>query len=403
MNKNKNHFIPYGRQTITEKDIENVVSVLRSDLITQGPIVNVFEESIAKKVSSNYAVATNSATSALHIACLALGLKKGDWLWTSSITFVASANCGLYCGAKIDFIDINPQTGLICIESLSLKLQEAEKNGKLPKVLIPVHLGGASCDMKEIKKLADKYGFLIIEDASHAIGGKYHESPVGSCSYSSITIFSLHPVKIITAGEGGIATTNDINLYQKMISLRSHGIEKNRDKFFEKTTQPWKYEQQLLGFNYRITDIQCALGLSQLERLENIVEERNRLLNRYQKLLIDLPINLLEIPKDVLSSVHLAIIRLESSSPKIHENIFKYLRTNNIGVQLHYSPVHLQYYFRNLGFKDGYLPNSEDYGVNAITIPLFPGLNDEEQEFIVSHITKALSLNSEDNRLFKKL
>lgn len=383
MDKEIPHFIPYGKQTVTDADISSVVEVLKSPFLTQGPVIKKFEDQISKKTNSKYCLSFNSATSALHIACLSLGLGKGDWLWTSSTTFVASANCGRYCGANVDFVDINPQTGLIDIEKLSLKLNYAKKINKLPKILIPVHLAGTSCNMSEIKKLSDIYGFYIIEDASHALGGKYKGDPVGSCGYSNVCVFSCHPVKIITTGEGGIITTNDKNIFEKMEELRSHGITKKKGKFLNTDPAPWHYEQQDLGFNYRITDIQCALGLSQLERLEAIVLERNRLLERYRKLLRDLPLKFMEIPKDVFSAVHLGIIRFLSYDPLIHKSIFKDLKDNGIGVQIHYIPVHLQPYYQKLGFKEGDLPNSESYAKNSFSLPLYPGISNEIQEYVV--------------------
>ena len=339
-------FIPYGRQTISEADIAAVESVLRSPFLTQGPTVPAFEQAVAAKVDARFGVAVNSATSALHIACLALGLGPGDRLWTSPITFVASANCGRYCDATVDFVDIDPATGLMSVAALEQKLQQAEREGTLPKVVVPVHLAGSSCDMAAIGAMAERYGFAVLEDASHAIGGRYQGEPVGNCRHSAITVFSFHPVKIITTGEGGLATTNDPALAQRMEELRSHGIVRDRERFEESAAGPWVYEQQQLGFNYRITDIQAALGLSQLQRLDEIVVERNRQLKRYRELLIDLPVQLLEVPEDVLSSVHLAVIRLQQATAEQHRHIFEGLRSVGIGVQLHYSPVHLQPYYR---------------------------------------------------------
>ena len=393
MENKYNQFIPYARQTVTDDDIQEVIKVLKSPLLTQGPILKKFEEEISLKTLSKYCVGFNSATSALHIACLSLDLKKGDWLWTSPITFVASSNCGLYCNAKVDFVDINPLTGLIDINSLSNKLLDAKKKNKLPKILVAVHLAGTSCEMKEIKKLSEIYGFTIIEDASHALGGKYEDLPVGSCKYSSICIFSCHPVKIITCGEGGLATTNDLKLFEKMKDLRSHGITKNSTKFIKKEPEPWYYEQQNLGFNYRLSDIHCALGISQLNRLEKIVMERNKLLIRYQELLKDLPIDLLKIPENVQSSVHLAIIRLRNKAPEFHLRIFKYLRNNGIGVQLHYLPVHLHPYYQRFGFKVGDYPLAEEYSKNAFSLPLFPGLSHEIQDFVIDQLRKSLKNN----------
>ena len=332
--KSSDKYLPYGRQTITEADIAAVTEALRSPFLTQGTTVPAFEHAVASKVNSTHGVACNSATSALHVACRALGLRRGDSLWTTPITFVASANCGRYCGANIDFVDIDPDTGLISIQELTQKLERAKRSGTLPKILVPVHLCGTSCDMKVIGELADHYGFAVLEDASHAIGGSYDGETIGNCRYSSICVFSFHPVKIITTGEGGLASTNDPRLAQRMIDLRSHGITKNPERFERKAQGAWAYEQQDLGYNYRMTDIQAALGLSQLERLDAIVEERERQLKHYQELLTDLPLKLLRIPDKSRSSVHLAVVQLDD--PTIHRQLFDDLRKNQIGVQIHY-------------------------------------------------------------------
>jgi len=384
-------YIPYGRQTISEADIEAVVAVLRSPFLTQGPTVPAFEQAVAAKVGAAHGVALNSATSALHVACLAIGLGPGDRLWTSPITFVASANCGLYCGATVDFVEIDPATALMSVMALEQKLQQAKLNGTLPKVVIPVHLAGSSCDMAAIAALAQCYGFAVLEDASHAIGGRYQGEPVGNCRHSAITVFSFHPVKIITTGEGGLAATNDPMLAQRMTELRSHGITKDPERFEQPAAGPWMYEQQQLGFNYRITDIQAALGLSQLQRLEVIVAERNRQLQHYRELLADLPVRLLEVPEEVLSSVHLAVIRLHQSTVEQHLQIFKGLRAAGIGVQLHYSPVHLQPYYRYLGFAEGQFPEAEAYASSAISLPLYPGLQAADQERIAESLNTLLA------------
>ena len=383
-------YLPYGRQTITEEDIASVTSVLRSSHLTQGPMIPAFEQAVATKVDSRYGVAVNSATSALHIACLALGLGPGDRLWTSPITFVASANCGRYCGAEVDFVDIDPATGLMSMKALEKKLVEAEREGVLPKVLVPVHLTGSSCDMAAIGSLAEHYGFSVLEDASHAIGGRYQGEPVGNCRHSAITVFSFHPVKIITSGEGGLATTNDSAFFQRMVELRSHGIVREAERFEKSTAGPWVYEQQQLGFNYRITDLQAALGLSQLERLDQIVAERNRQLQRYRELLAALPLQLLEVPKDVFSSVHLAVIRLTKTPAEQHRQIFESLRAVGIGVQLHYTPVHLQPYYRRLGFQEGDFPEAEAYACNAISIPLYPGLKEKDLQRVANTLSALL-------------
>ena len=383
-------FLPYGRQAISESDIASVVEVLRSPFLTQGPAVPAFEQAVAENVGTDFGVAVNSATSALHIACLALGLGPGDRLWTSPITFVASANCGRYCGATVDFVDIDRDTGLMSVTELAIKLEQAAREGTLPKVLVPVHLTGSSCDMAAIGSLAERYGFAVLEDASHAIGGRYQGQQVGNCRYSAITVFSFHPVKIITTGEGGLATTNDPLLAQRMVEFRSHGITKDAARFELPSSGPWSYEQQKLGFNYRMTDLQAALGLSQLKRLDEIVIERNRQLQRYQELLAALPVNLLEVPMDVQSSVHLAVIRLEDPSPAHHRFVFDGLRAAGIGVQLHYSSVHLQPYYRKLGFKEGDFPAAEAYASNSISLPLYPGLQDHDQQRVAGTLESLL-------------
>ena len=364
-------FLPYGRQIITEADFAAVQSVLRSAFLTQGPKVQAFEQAVAAKVHAQCGVAVNSATSALHIACLARAIGPGDRLWTSPITFVASANCARYCGAEVDFVDIEPSTGLMSVAELEAKLQNAERKGTLPKVVVPVHLTGSSCDMAAISSLADRYGFSVLEDASHAIGGRYQGEPVGNCYYSDITVFSFHPVKIITTGEGGLATTNDSVLAQRMTELRSHGIVREPERFEQQVAASWVYEQQQLGFNYRMTDIHAALGLSQLQRLDEIVAERNRQLQRYRDLLGDMPLELLRVPDDVLSSVHLAVIRLQHATAEQHRKIFEGLRLAGIGVQLHYIPVHLQPYYRKLGFVEGQFPKAEAYAESAFSLRFF--------------------------------
>ena len=384
------HVLPYGRQTITEDDITAVIDVLRSPFLTQGPAVPVFEQALAARVGAAHGVAVNSATSALHIACLALGLAPGDRLWTSPITFVASANCGRYCGAEIDFVDIDFETGLMSVKALAAKLEVAERENILPKVVVPVHLCGTSCDMASIAALADRYGFHVLEDASHAIGGCYQGEPVGSCSYSAITVFSFHPVKIITTGEGGLATTNNPHLAQRMAELRSHGITKDVCRFERIAPGPWSYEQQDLGFNYRMTDLQAALGLSQLQRLDEIVAERNHQLRIYGELLSMLPLKLLAVPEDVLSSLHLAVIRLADPRPEHHRRVFEGLRAAGIGVQVHYTPIHLQPYYRKFGFREGDFPEAEAYSSNAISLPLYPGLGQLDQQRVAETLATLL-------------
>ncbi len=383
----KDKFIPYGKHKITLSDLYAVLKVLKGNLITQGPKVSEFEKLISSIVGSKYSVAVNSATSALHIACLALGLKKGDILWTSPITFVASANVGKLCGAEVDFVDIDAKTGLMSIDFLKEKLKKASNQNKLPKIVMPVHLAGTSCDMEEIYNLSKEYGFKIIEDASHAIGGVYKNNRVGSCAFSDITVFSFHPVKIITTGEGGLASTNNKSLEKNMRMIANHGITKAKEEFIGQYKDSWIYEQQLLGYNYRITDIQCALGISQISRLESVIKKRNKRFLIYKDLLKNLPIYLLEIPKNVRSSHHLAIIKLEDSNPTKHRRIFNYLRENKIGVQLHYFPVHLQPFYKSLGFTEGYLPISEEYSKSVMSIPLYPELKIFDQKRIVNRIS----------------
>lgn len=392
MSKIQKPFLPYGRQSITEADIASVVEVLRSPFLTQGPIVPAFEQAVAKKVGAAHGVALSSATSALHVACLALGLGPGDRLWTSPITFVASANCARYCGAAVDFVDIDPSTGLMSLEALAIKLAQAEREGTLPKIVVPVHLTGSSCDMEAIGSLAERFGFAVVEDASHAIGGFYQGQPVGNCRHSTITVFSFHPVKIITTGEGGLAATNDYELFQRMVELRSHGIVRDPNRFEKQPSAgPWVYEQQQLGFNYRMTDIQAALGLSQLERLDEIVTDRNRQLERYRDLLVNLPIKLLKIPKNVSSSVHLAVIYLLHATPEKHRQVFEGMRAAGIGVQLHYTPVHLQPYYRNLGFSEGDFPEAEEFSRHIISLPLYYGLDEDSQKEVVNELSRLIS------------
>ena len=367
--------IPYGRQDISEADIAAVVEVLRSDFITQGPAVPLFESAVAEYCGVARAVAVNSATSALHVACLALGVGPGDIVWTSPITFVASANCALYCGARVDFVDVDEETGNMSVDSLSEKLAAAEVTNTLPKVVIPVHLCGTSCDMRAIRALGDQYGFRIIEDASHAIGGKYLDLPVGSCTYSDVTVFSFHPVKIITTGEGGMALTNDAGLAQTMDLLRSHGVTRDPTLLTRESDGGWYYEQVALGFNYRMTDIQAALGHSQLARLDEFVHRRHQIADWYDEHLAGLPLTLAVRPSDTYSALHLYVVQIElDQTARSHREVFDSLRSQGIGVNLHYIPVYTHPYYQQLGFKLGYCPSAEAYYSRAISIPMFPTL-----------------------------
>ncbi len=375
--------IPYGRQDISEADIQAVVGVLRSDYLTQGPAVPAFEKSLSDYCGTQHAVAVNSATSALHIACLALGVGEGDVVWTTPITFVASANCALYCGASVDFVDIDPRTYNMCTERLAEKLAHAEKIGNLPKVVIPVHLCGQPCDMAGIHALSQRYGFKIIEDASHAIGGKYRGEPIGNCRYSDITVFSFHPVKIITTGEGGMAMTNDAQLAKRMQLLRSHGITRDINDMTQEPDGPWYYQQIDLGFNYRMTDLQAALGLSQMRRLDEFVTKRHAIAKRYDELLSGLPVVTPWQHSDSYSGLHLYVIRLKLAEiNKTHRQVFEALRAEGIGVNLHYIPVCCQPYYEGLGFKAGYCPDAERYYAEAISLPMYPGLSEVQQNQI---------------------
>ncbi len=378
--------IPYGRQDVTEEDIAAVVTVLRSDWLTQGPVVPRFEEAVASRCGATRAVAANSATSALHLACLALDVGPGDLGWTVPNTFVASANCLRYCGALVDFVDIDPATFNLSVPALEEKLRAARHAGRLPKVLIPVHFAGRSCDMAGIARLADEYGFKVIEDASHAIGGRYQGLPVGCGRYADITVFSFHPVKIITTGEGGMALSNDAVLADHMARLRSHGIQ--RDVAALATHGPWYYEQIELGFNYRMTELQAALGLSQLARLDAYVAARRSLADRYDRFLAGLPVRTPGRDPDSDSAWHLYVIRLEDASRR--RAVFEHLRTANIGVNVHYIPVHLQPDYQRLGFAPGDYPVSEDYYARALTLPLYPTLSETEQDQVVAKLREAL-------------
>lgn len=385
--------IPYGRQDITQADIDAVVGVLQSDFLTQGPMVPRFEQQVAQHVGATHALAVNSATSALHIACLALGLGPGDRLWTSPVTFVASANCGLYCGAQVDFVDIDPRTYNLCPQALSRKLEQAEQEGTLPKVVVAVHLCGQPCDMQAIHALAKRYGFKVIEDASHAIGGKYQGEFIGNGKYSDITVFSFHPVKIITTAEGGMALTNEADLANRMVLLRSHGITRDPDQMTHESDGPWYYQQIDLGFNYRMTELQAALGVSQMERLDQYIARRHQLAERYDDLLASLPVTTPWQHADSYSGLHLYVIRLQLEKiAKTHRQVFESLREQGIGVNLHYIPVHTQPYYADMGFKPEDFPGAQNYYREAISIPMFQTMSNEQQDQVVAALVRALQV-----------
>ncbi|MES0879094.1 UDP-4-amino-4,6-dideoxy-N-acetyl-beta-L-altrosamine transaminase [Roseibium sp. SCP14] len=382
--------IPYGRQDISQQDIDAVIEVLNSDYLTQGPVVPKFESAVATRVNANFAVASNSATSSLHSAVWALGLEAGDLFWTTPITFVATANCARYLGAEVDFVDIDPATFNMCPEALERKLVAAEKVGRLPKVIAPVHMCGQSPDMANISKLARRFDVKVLEDASHAIGAEYKNNAVGDCSHSDITVFSFHPVKIVTSAEGGMAVTNSEKLASKMQLFRSHGITRDEKIMQGESEGPWYYQQLALGFNYRMTELQAALGLSQLKRLDKFVLRRNELARRYDAMFSELPVTVQKLQADCYSSYHLYVLQLSCESLAKRLSFFKNLRAKGIGANVHYIPVHLQPYYQNLGFRSGDFPYSEDYYSRAISIPLFPGLSFSEQDYIVETISREL-------------
>lgn len=401
--------IPYGKQDISDEDIAAVVAVLKSDYITQGPKVVEFEQAIAKQCQGNnnpvpFAVATNSATSALHIACLALGVTSGDVVWTSPVSFVASSNCVLYCGAKVDFVDIDINSGNMCPQALAEKLSQAKTNNSLPKVVIAVHLAGQSCDMKAIKALAEQYHFAIIEDASHAVGANYNNFPVGSNQYCDISIFSFHPVKIITSAEGGMALTNSAELAKKMQSLRSHGITSEPNEMTEQSHGPWYYQQLALGFNYRMTELQAALGVSQTTRLKQFVSQRNTLAKVYDQAFADSVLTPLTPKACTYSAYHLYVVLLpalkdKTQSQAIHKQVITNLRVKNINAHVHYIPIHLQPYYQHLGFNIGDFPAAENYYNRAISLPLYPKLTAKEQQYIIDSVLNEMEKLTDDNLL----
>lgn len=384
--------IPYGRQSISQEDIDAVIAVLKSDFLTQGPCTPAFEQAIAEYCQVRHVLAVNSATSALHIACLALGVGPGDCVWTTPITFVASANCALYCGATVDFVDIDPQSYNISVEKLREKLVFSRANDSLPKVVIPVHLSGNPCDMASIHELAKEFGFKVIEDASHAIGGKYQNEPIGNCRFSDITVFSFHPVKIITTAEGGAACTNDADLANKMALLRSHGITRDEAQMTGPSDGPWYYQQIALGFNYRMTELQSALGLSQMSRLDSFVIQRHEIAQVYDHLLGDLPLQRPWRDPRNYSGMHLYVVRLQRKFlKKTHLEIFKELREYGVGVNLHYIPIVMQPYYKNLGFSIDAFPESQKYYSEAISLPMFSGLSETDQSKVCEALKQILS------------
>ncbi|HVZ52611.1 MAG TPA: UDP-4-amino-4,6-dideoxy-N-acetyl-beta-L-altrosamine transaminase [Pseudolabrys sp.] len=379
--------IPYGRQDIRDEDIDAVVAVLKSDWLTQGPAVPRFEALLAEQCNAGHAVAMSNATAALHIACLAMGLGPGDVLWTSPNTFVASANCALYCGASVDFVDIDLATGNMSVEALAAKLEEADAEGKLPKIVVPVHFAGQSCDMRAIKALSERYGFRILEDAAHAVGGRYRDGPVGDCRYSDAAVFSFHPVKIVTTGEGGAVLTNDSELAARMARLRSHGAVREPERMRGKPDGGWYYEIAELGWNYRLTDMQAALGCSQMVRLSDYIARRAALADRYDRLLANSGLALPGRDPNCRSAWHLYVVGWNEQAFGISRaDAFARLRAGGIGVQVHYIPVHLQPYFRDRGFAPGQFPNAEAHYARSITIPLFAKLTDEQQEIVVDRL-----------------
>lgn len=384
--------IPYGRQSLDQADIDAVVEVLKSDWLTQGPTIERFEATMAERCEAGFGVAVCNATAALHIACLAAGLGEGDWLWTSPNTFLASANCGRYCGADVDFVDIDPLTWNLDVNALKHKLESAEREGKLPKVLVAVAFSGQSCDMRAIAELSRRYGFVVIEDASHAVGASYAGRPVGCGEYADMTVFSFHPVKIVTTGEGGLVLTNSPERAEHLRRLRSHGMTRDPVQMDAPSHGPWYYQQIELGFNYRITDMQAALGLSQLNKLDGFLARRRQLVARYQVLLADLPLTLPTPQPEAESAWHLYVVRLQTERLQhSHRQIFEGLRAAGIGVNVHYIPVHLQPYYRDLGFAAGDFPQAEAYYAQAISLPLFPAMTDEQQDFVADQLRRLLT------------
>lgn len=380
--------IPYGRQSISDDDVQAVVDVLRSDFLTQGPVVPAFEDAVAKHVGAAHAVAVNSATSALHIACMALDLGPDDQLWTVPNTFLASANCALYCGAEVDFVDIDPHTWTMSVPALAERLERAQREGRVPKVVVPVAFGGQSCDMRGVRALADRYGFAVVEDASHAVGATYASAQVGQGTYADITVFSFHPVKIVTSAEGGMALTNDSKLAAAMRLYRSHGMTRESEQMSGESQGPWYYEQVVLGYNYRMTELQAALGLNQMKRLQHFIDRRHAIAGQYGALLAGLPLQTQQPEPRAHSALHLYPIRLHDATRR--RQVFDALRAAGIGVNVHYIPVHLQPYYRRRGFGPGQFPHAEAYYAGAITLPMYPDLDSAAQAHVVASLRAAL-------------
>lgn len=383
--------IPYGHQQITQEDINAVVTVLRSEYLTQGPAVPAFEQALCDYTGATHAVAVNSGTSALHIACLALGLGEGDWLWTTPISFVASANCGRYCGASIDFVDIDSQTWNLSVDALEQKLVRAEAEQRLPKVVVAVHLCGLPCEMEQLAVLAQRYHFALIEDACHAAGGRYQDQPVGAGRYSDITVFSFHPVKNMTTGEGGAALTNDYELAQRMRRLRSHGITSCGEEMTQTPDGPWYYQQLELGFNYRMTDLQAALGVSQLKRLDSFIEKRNQLAVRYDEAFASLPLQRPMRTRKACSAFHLYVVCLQGTWVERRREILEKLRASGVIAHVHFIPIHTQPYYRGLGFEMGDFPQAEKYYSEALTLPIYPELSQKDQQKVITTLQELLS------------
>jgi UDP-4-amino-4,6-dideoxy-N-acetyl-beta-L-altrosamine transaminase len=380
--------ILYGQQNISNEDILAVTEVLKSSHLTQGEMGKTFEKKLASYCQTSYAFAYSSATGALHCACLALGVGENDIVWTSTISFVASSNCALYCGATVDFVDIDPTSGNLCVEALADKLALAKSKNNLPKVIIAVHLAGQSCDMAAIHKLSKQYAFHIIEDASHAIGGQYNGLPIGCCEYCDITVFSFHPVKIITTGEGGAALTQSPDIAVKLELFRSHGITRAPELMTKESEGPWYYQQICLGFNYRMTDIQAALGASQMDRLDAFVEKRNEIAHRYDQAFINTNIEALTPKKNCYSAYHLYLVRNKHWQGDIKKHLFEEMRTSGIQVHVHYIPIHTQPYYQELGFSPGDFPNAEQYYQQVLTLPLHPDLTQKQQDYIIQEIKR---------------